>query len=360
MTALTKRLPLFWLVVVTIVIASIIPIVLVATTDSFIIGMAVLIAITIVVSFVLSKTATGKIVQLTTITEKIDSALVNDTIQNNFSDLIPQGNFAELDNFTDSLRKTLGTLDRQLAQVNSLYAISQTITSNTLDYEKTVKAVLAAVQKVVDYDAAEVSVLRGDKLVVDAWWGKDGFTDTTGRRYRIGSGPTGSIAETKQILYLRTVSDSTQDLQRTIGYASAENEFMMKTTKLVINSFLGIPLLIKDRLIGTLTMVHHEPAFFTPDDKRQLNKLADQASIAIDNALKIREREERLQNQIAELQLAIDNENRHNQVSEITESDYFQQLKTNAKQLRDRAQERTQQLNFQPPPPKIEPDQSTD
>ena len=66
---------------------------------------------------------------------------------------------------------------------------------------KTVKSVLAAVQKVVDYDAAEVSVLRGNNLIVESWWGKDGFKDTTGRKYRIGKGPTGTIAATKETLY---------------------------------------------------------------------------------------------------------------------------------------------------------------
>jgi GAF domain-containing protein len=330
---------LFWIILVGVILAGLIPLLVAAITDVPVIGFVLLVVLALAVSYWLSSSSGGNIQRLTAITHRIEESIEQDNQLPDVINELPTSGIREVNELSKSLRETLTALDRQITQLNTVYAISQTITSSTLDYEKTVKAVLAAVQKVVDYDAAEVSVLRGDHLVAEAWWGKEGFTDTTGRRYRVGAGPTGSIADTKQILYLPTVTDSTQDLQRTIGYASVETEFLMKTTKLVINSFLGIPLLIQDRLIGTLTMVHHQEGYFTPDDKRQLNKLADQASIAIDNALKFREREEVLQRQIAELRIAIDDEKRLAQVKEITDSEYFQELQTSAKKMRERTQQ---------------------
>ena len=242
---------------------------------------------------------------------------------------------AEFNALVVELRKANNDFQRRVTELDSLHAISQTITSSTLDYEKTVKSVLAAVQRVVDYDAAEVGVLHGNSLTVEAWWGKDGFKDTTGRRYRLGKGPTGTIAATKEPLFLATVNSS-EDLQRTIGYASVETEFIAKSTKLIINSFLGIPLLIGDKLIGTLTLVHHEPDFFSEDDMRQLNKLADHASIAIDNALQVRQREEELKKQIHDLQIEIDQAKLTSQVEEVTSSDFFKTLQDNAARMRER------------------------
>lgn len=335
---------LFWVYLIGILTTGLLPLVVLVATEAPLLSLAVLVVTALAIAGGIARLTIRRLNHMATVAQTIEEAINSGSQLPDIEQMLPGGGVREVHQLAQRLRQSLVALDRQISQLNSLYAISQTITSSTLDYEKTVKAVLAAVQKVVDYDAAEVAILRGEHLVVEAWWGKDGFKDTTGRRYRLGSGPTGSIAESKQTIYLPTVSESTQDLQRTIGYASVESEFLMKTTKLVINSFMGIPLLINDRLIGTLTLVHHEKGYFSPDDKRQLQRLADQASIAIDNALKFRAREELLQKQIAELRFAIDEDKRVAEVQEITESEYFQQLKNNAQRMRKRAYEQTGQF----------------
>ncbi|MCI0713295.1 MAG: GAF domain-containing protein [Chloroflexi bacterium] len=333
------KLPAFWFALVLILIVGIVSLGAALVTGQPVIGFAVMVVVAAGASQLLRNMALTRIEKLTRITRSIEETVQSENAIHKIDHLIDSVETdAELRGLARSLRQTLHTMDRHVAQINSLYAISQTIASSTLDYEKTVKAVLSAVQKVVDYDAAEVSVLQQDNhLHVEAWWGKDGFVDTSGRSYKVGSGPTGSIAETKQLVYIPEVSEDVEDLKRTIGYASMNTELIMKTTKLVINSFLGIPLIVQDRLIGTLTLVHHKKNYFTPEDKSQLLKLADQASIAIDNALKIRAREQQLQRQITELRSAIDRERHEKEVTAITESDYFQELKTNADEMRKRS-----------------------
>jgi transcriptional regulator with GAF, ATPase, and Fis domain len=347
------KLPAFWFALLLILIVGAASLGLATFAEQPIIGFAVLVVGAAGAAQMLRTAAKARFDQLTKVAKSIEATVQNENAIQEVDHLIDAvESDSVLRGLAQSLRQTLHTMDRHIAQVNSLYAISQTITSSTLDYEKTVKAVLSAVQKVVDYDAAEVSVLQQDNwLQVEAWWGKDGFVDTTGRSYRVGSGPTGSIADSKQAIYIPEVSEDVEDLKRTIGYASMNTELIMRTTKLVINSFLGIPLIVQDRLIGTLTLVHHEKNYFTPEDKRQLLKLADQASIAIDNALKIRAREQQLQRQINELRGAIDRERQEKEVKEITESDYFQQLKSNADELRRRSSRNI---------PVVKPDESED
>lgn len=319
--------------VLALVVVGVVPLVA-AAAAGVAVGAVVFAIVGAIVSFWLFTVVITPLRNLANAAKSIETAVRGEM---NFPELdaLKAGAGQEMATIAAGLQGATSAFQKRLAELNSIHAISQTITSSTLDYEKTVKSVLAAVQRVVDYDAAEVAVLRGANLTVEAWWGKDGFKDTTGRKYRVGKGPTGTIAETKAPVFMSTVQ-ATEDLQRTIGYASVENEFIAKTTKLIINSFLGIPLLIGDRLIGTLSLVHHQAAFFSEDDKRQLNKLADHASIAIDNALQVREREEALRRQIQELRIEIDQSKLTTQVQEVVDTDYFRQLQASAAKMRER------------------------
>jgi GAF domain-containing protein len=76
-------------------------------------------------------------------------------------------------------------------------------------------------------------------------------------------------------------------------------------------------------------------------DLKLLNTLASQAGPAIESAIlyektlrEAREREERLQRQIEQLKIELDEAKMAKQVAEITESDYFQQLREQAEGLR--------------------------
>ncbi len=67
--------------------------------------------------------------------------------------------------------------------------------------------------------------------------------------------------------------------------------------------------------------------------------MADRAFAAVADAVEtmvkaVREREERLKKEVAQLRIQIDEEKRKKQVDEITETDYFQQLTQRAKDLR--------------------------
>ena len=53
-------------------------------------------------------------------------------------------------------------------------------------------------------------------------------------------------------------------------------------------------------------------------------------------ANKIKGREEKLKQQVAELKIEIDESKRKKQVAEITESDFFQDLQARAKEMRKR------------------------
>lgn len=52
----------------------------------------------------------------------------------------------------------------------------------------------------------------------------------------------------------------------------------------VMRTYLGVPLILRERVIGVLSVQHRQPAAFSPDQIRLFETLATQAVIAIDNA----------------------------------------------------------------------------
>jgi transcriptional regulator with GAF, ATPase, and Fis domain len=108
-----------------------------------------------------------------------------------------------------------------------------------------------------------------------------------------------------------------------------------------ISSLVCAPLTANDRVLGLLVLVGEHAVTYTAKDLKLLNTLASQAAPAIEKALlyektvrEAKEREERLQRQIQELRIELDEARQDKQVAEITETDYFQQLRGEAEDLR--------------------------
>lgn len=109
-----------------------------------------------------------------------------------------------------------------------------------------------------------------------------------------------------------------------------------------VSSLVCAPLKSKDKVLGVIVLVASAPTtLYTAKDLKLLNTLAAQAAPAIENALlyertlrEAKAREERLQRQIQDLRIELDEARQDKQVAEITESDYFQQLRGQADDLR--------------------------
>lgn len=84
-----------------------------------------------------------------------------------------------------------------------------------------------------------------------------------------------------------------------------------------------------------------ESRTFDPDSlsdvSLRLDELGQLARVFQQMAVEVFAREERLQQEVKQLRIEIDEVKRANQVAEITESDYFQDLRLRSKELRSRA-----------------------
>jgi len=153
------------------------------------------------------------------------------------------------------------------------------------------------------------------------------------RRLALGEGIIGAVAQNGK-------AEIVNDVSADVRYKADQG--VSATSSLVC-----APLKAKDKVLGVIALVAGETmTIYTAKDLKLLNTLASQAAPAIENALlyektlrEAQEREERLQRQIQELRIELDEARQDKQVAEITESDYFQQLRGEAESLRQIIQE---------------------
>ncbi len=174
---------------------------------------------------------------------------------------------ARLYHMTDS------SLARRVEELSILNRIAHTLVSS-LDLSKTIEAILHALQELFPYAIAEVCLWDKERQVMRtyAWSGQEGYAEATSGFYGLDEGYSGWIARHREQLWIPDVQ-ACQDVRPKID--SAEFPF---------RSYVGFPLRVGQRLIGTLEMVSYEPMAFPTSDRAMLEALCNQASVAIHNA----------------------------------------------------------------------------
>jgi HAMP domain-containing protein/putative methionine-R-sulfoxide reductase with GAF domain len=218
-------------------------------------------------------------------------------------------------------------LKRRDTELRTIYQISQDITAS-LELDQTLQAILEQVRPIIAYDGAEICLYdeAEDVLRVQAWARADAvLADTRERSYRLGEGYTGWVGQHRQSLLVSN-ADTYQD-QQPVTRQVADG--------VQLNSYLGVPLVANQKMVGTLELVSTRQGAFDEHARQLLETVAPQAAIAIANAAQVLERERRLKEQIQQLRIEVDEAKKARQVAEITTTEYFQKLQAEAQRLRD-------------------------
>ena len=104
-------------------------------------------------------------------------------------------------------------------------------------------------------------------------------------------------------------------------------------------SYLGVVLKAKRKVIGSIELVSAEANQFDEDNSRLLTSIAVQAAIEVQNAQEVQEREQRLAQQIQQMDIVIDKEKQSEQVDDIVRSDFFETVREKARNARKANQE---------------------
>jgi putative methionine-R-sulfoxide reductase with GAF domain/HAMP domain-containing protein len=287
------------------------------------IGIAALIAaLTLIASVAVARTLARPIGKLAAAAQDVEEDQPFEP--EDIADVAAQGD--ELGNLARVFSRMVLALRARMAELRTVYQIGQDITA-TLEVEETLQAILDRVRDVVSYDAAEITLLdrQENTLIVTAWSGEDRFDDTRGRTYLLGEGFVGAIGQGREGMLVH-------DIQEQVDREGVRGQL---SDGVAVRSLLGVPLLIRDHLVGTIELVSSRVGAFGEDEQRLLETIAPQAAIAIEKAQQVREREQRLKSQIERLRIEIDEVKRARHVEEIVESDYFQRLREEARRIRD-------------------------
>jgi transcriptional regulator with GAF, ATPase, and Fis domain len=209
-------------------------------------------------------------------------------------------------------------------EINLLYNLSEKLAAS-LELATVARLVLDEASRLIEGTGGAV-LLRDERTEAyepAATYGR-GIAPRT--EWRAGDGVIGRVATSARA---EIVNDARADTGNTQGQDA-------------IRSLICAPLKSKDRASGAIVLVSEVPVTYTAADLNLLNTVASQAAPAVENALlyeralrEAQERAERLQRQIDDLRIELDEARQRQKLTEIVESDYFRRLREQADHLRD-------------------------
>ena len=157
-------------------------------------------------------------------------------------------------------------------QAETLRAVAHSLGS-TLGVSEVFDLILAELRKVVPYRSASIQRIDGNELEIVGGHGYPNLEQMIGLRYQFGGpdDPARELVEQHKTLLIPDVS------ARFSQFTDPFGEGMIK-------SWMAVPLLVGDRLIGMLTFDSFEPDFYTAEHARTAEAFAAFAATAIDKA----------------------------------------------------------------------------
>jgi transcriptional regulator with GAF, ATPase, and Fis domain len=217
---------------------------------------------------------------------------------------------------------------RRLTQFQELVTTSALLTSS-LEFEQVMEKVL---DTVINLTGAERVFLMLKQ------------TDSDDLKVHIARNSQHQTLSAEEITFSRGVLQTVIDGKTPLITTNAQTDERFADMRSVflndLRSIIIVPLFLKERLVGVLYADNRiEQGVFSQEMTPILAAFANQAAIAISNARlfeKISADLKEAQKQVQELLVHIDYEKVRREVTQITSSEYFQQLASNASEMRER------------------------
>ena len=173
-------------------------------------------------------------------------------------------------------RKTETDLARNVEELKIINRISLIITGG-LDMERTLKALYEQCSRVAPSDVFYVALYNPSSALVNIplYYEKGKYLTGISRDIHDHPGLIGSVIKARRTLYLHNGHE--QITQPVSPVEPTQNKPLM-------HSYIGIPLMVRDQVIGVMAVESQYANAYTPDHVRLLEKIAVQAAIAIENA----------------------------------------------------------------------------
>jgi diguanylate cyclase (GGDEF)-like protein/PAS domain S-box-containing protein len=144
--------------------------------------------------------------------------------------------------------------------------------SETLNLQEATTRLLEQLAFVVPHDSASVQLLRDGELEIIGGEGWQDIHAVIGLRFPIPADNPNTVVIQTRKPYLVNDTYETFPIFRSIEHAAH------------IRSWLGVPLIVRNKIIGLLAIDSREPHHFTPNDADIASAFAGQVAVAIENA----------------------------------------------------------------------------
>ncbi len=159
---------------------------------------------------------------------------------------------------------------RRAEEAETLRRAGATV-AETLNLQETITRILEQLAFVLPHDSASIQLLRNGELEIIGGDGWEDHSQVIGLRFPVpGDNPNTVVVQTCRPYLVQNAPDR---------YA-----LFREPPHDRIRCWLGVPLMVRNRLIGLLAIDGHNPFQFTEADIELVSAFADQVAIAIENA----------------------------------------------------------------------------
>jgi len=171
-------------------------------------------------------------------------------------------------------------VEERTRELSTLLEVSHNVAS-TLELKSLLGLILDQLKVVADYTGASILTVEGQELVILANRGPNPLEQVRQLRFPLERmGLFWEILCRREPVMIDNVRDATP-------LAQAYRHFVGKLIETVFSytrALMGIPLTLKERVIGILVLTSREPGYFTERHGALAMAIANQAAVAIENA----------------------------------------------------------------------------
>ena len=164
---------------------------------------------------------------------------------------------------------------QQAEEMTALFDIGITITSG-LDMEQVLRTLLEKCRQVLPVEGFYIAILDPDTSFIHHPLAFDTgeYLQIPTRDIRKNPGLSGQVINTRHTLYipdfLAPNANTTMQIFRTTGTSP--------------RAYVGVPMIVGERVVGVISMQSYKPNAYDPDQIRLLETIATQAAVAIENS----------------------------------------------------------------------------
>ncbi|MBX7149027.1 diguanylate cyclase [bacterium] len=180
----------------------------------------------------------------------------------------------ELEAKTKIIEETNSKLEHSLKELSVLYSVSQVL-SQSLTLNELILAITHVMKETLKLKESGILFLDDNKeyLEVRQFQGVGEVPHALqGVKFRLGEGVSGRAALEKRTIYIE-------------DRRNEENYLHYKTNKQDEGSFVSVPLMVRDEVIGVLNVGDPQTKAFTETDIKLFRSLANQIGMAYDRAM---------------------------------------------------------------------------